>query len=429
MARTRARPGRGQPPRPDVFRLPGYLAYWAAETVSAFGSCITTLALQIMVVTTLHGSAISVGLLNAARWLPYPLFGLLVGAMLDRRRRRPVLVATDLARAVLLGAIPALWLLGWLNIPALLGFAAVLGLMNLLNDAAAQSFLPRLAPAASLLAANARLDQGAAAAQACGPALAGALVAGVGAPLAVLVDAATYLFSAIATAGIRAPEPAPPPAAGAPNLRREIGEGLGWIYRHRMLAPLAVSTHVWFLANSMASTLFVPFALLRLHLGALGLGLALAAAGAMGLAGSLCATRLGEGWGAGRAVIACRALMPLAWAIVALAPAGAGHAASLAVLAAGQALYGFGMGAENANEMGYWQAVTPDALQGRMNATRRSINRGIIVLGAPLGGFLADAIGYRPALWLAIAGFALAAGLLAASPFRHARHDARSRAA
>lgn len=413
---------RKHPSQPDVFRLPGYLAFWTAETVSAFGSYITTLALQVLIVVTLHGTPTQVGLVNASRWLPYLLFGLIVGAMVDRWRRKPVLVATDLARALALGAIPALWLLGWLSLPVLMGFVALFGLLTLLNDAATQSFLPRLAPASLLLPANARLDQGAAVAETSGPVLAGALVTALGAPLAVVVDAASYLFSAIATAGIRVSEPKPADDAPRRNLRREIGEGLRWIYRHRTLAPLAMSTHGWFLCNSMVTTVFVPFVLLRLNLTAFQLGLALAAAGGAGLLGSLYSSRLGLRWGAGRVVIACRAAMPVAWAVIALTPGDAGPWMIVAALAVGQALYGLAMGAENANEMGYWQAATPDALQGRVNATRRSINRGMIVVGAPLGGLLADTIGYRPTFWLGIAGFALAMGYLAVSPFRDARH-------
>lgn len=413
------------PERRDVFRLPGYLAFWTAETVSGFGSYITTLALQVLVVLTLKGTATDVGLINAARWLPYLLFGLVVGAMVDRWPRRPILIATDLARALFLGAIPALWLAGWLNLAVLTAFVALFGLMTLLNDSASQSFMPRLAPPSFLLAANARLDQGAATAQTAGPVLAGALVTAIGAPIAVIVDAVTYLASAILIAGIRVSEPAPAGTARPLNLRREIGEGLRFVYRHRMLAPLALGTHAWFICNAILNTVFVPFVLIELHLTAFELGVVLAGAGATSLLGSLAATSLGLRWGAGGAVIACRVAMPIGWAVIALVPASAGHWLSLVVLVIGQGLFGVAMGAENANSMGYRQAVTPDALQARMNTTMRSINRGMIVVGAPLGGILADAFGYRPAMWLAIAGFALVAVHIAASPFRHARHGDR----
>lgn len=407
----------------DVFRLPGYPAFWLAETVSGFGSYITAIALQVLVVLTLGGSATDVGLLNAARWLPYLVLGLVLGALVDRRPRKPVLVATDVCRAALLAAIPALWLMGALSLPMLFAVVALLGLLTLLNDAASQSFLPRLVPAPALLAANARLDQGSAVAQTSGPVVAGAIVTALGAPAAFLVDAATYLFSALTTWRIRVVEPPPADAGAARNLWREIGEGVGFVYRHRMLGPMALTTHGWFLFNGMLGTVFTPFVLLELRLTAFDLGLTLAAAGVTGLVGALFASRIGERWGAGWAVIATRGAMPFAWGLIALAPALAdGRWGVVALLAAGQGLFGLAMGASNANEMGYRQAVTPDALQGRMNTTMRSINRGMIVVGAPLGGVLADAIGYGPTLWIGVAGFVAVTVLLAASPFRRARH-------
>jgi MFS family permease len=407
----------------DVFRLPGYLAFWTASTVSGFGSYITGLALQVLVVVTLKGSATDVGLLNAARWLPYLLLGLVAGAMVDRYRRMPILVTTDIARAVLLVAIPALWLLGWLSLPVLMAFVGAFGVLALFNDAANQSFVPRLVPGPALLAANARLDQGATLAQTSGPLLAGALVTLLGAPLAVLVDAASYLFSAVMlAAGVRVAEPQPASGGGRLHLRREIGEGLRWVYRHRTLAPFALSTHGWFFFNSVLGTVFIPFVLVGLGLSPFELGVALASAGVGGFAGSLAATRLGLRWGAGRVVIGCRVADALACAVIALAPATGGHLLTLAMLALGQGVYGLALGASNANEMGYRQAVTPNALQSRMNTTMRSLNRAVIVVGAPIGGLIADRFGYRPALWIAVAGFLLGAALLAATPFRHARH-------
>src|SRR5690606_36093485 len=126
------------------------------ETVSGFGTYITTLALQVLVVIDLQGSATDVGLLNAARWLPYVLVGLLVGALIERSRRQPLCVATDFGRALLLGAIPVLWATDLLSVPVFMGVMAVFGLLSLVNDAASQSLLPRLVPRQSLVMANAR---------------------------------------------------------------------------------------------------------------------------------------------------------------------------------------------------------------------------------------------------------------------------------
>ena len=412
--------------RRDVFRYPDFTRFWAAETVSGLGSYITTMSLQVLVVLTLHGSASDVGWLNASRWMPYLLLGLVVGALVDRRRRRPILVAADLGRAVLLGAIPLLWIVDKLNLPILMAFMVAFGTMSLLSDAAARSFLPRLVPRAALVAANARLDQSSSVAQTSGPLVAGGLVTALGAPVAVLVDAVSYLASGIAVASIRTPEIPSVADDQSRNLRREIGDGLRWVYRHSVLAPLALSTHGWFLFNSILTTVFVPFALLNLRLSAFELGVTLAAAGVGGLLGSLASTRVGLRFGAGRTVIACRALYPLAWAVIAFVPDHANadaHVLAVLLVGGGQFLYGLALGVENANETGYQQAITPDELQGRMGTTMKSVNRAMIVVGAPLGGLLADSIGYRPIMWVAIAGFALVAGGLAASPFRHARHD------
>ena len=396
---------------------PGFARFWTASTVSGFGTYITTLAIQVLIVLTLHGGAAGVGLVSAARWLPYLLFGLVAGVLVDRSRRRPVLVTTDIGRGLLLIAIPALALTHRLSIPVLMVFMAVFGLLSLLNDAAFQSFLPRLVPAHLVTGANARLDQSDAVAQTSGPALAGGLVSLLTAPWAVLVDAASYLISGLLLMRINVAEPPRDPAKDR-NVRREAAEGLRWIYAHPILGQLALNTHGWFLCSAVAGAVLTPFALRDVGLSPFGLGLALAAGGAGGLLGSLAATGLGARFGSGRVVVACRTLTAASFALMALSTA---HWSGWLLFGAGQLLLGLSMGAENANEMGYWQVVTPDQLQGRTNATRRSINRAMTVVGAPIGGFLGDAIGYRAMLFTAAGGFLVVAAALAASRFRDAR--------
>ena len=396
---------------------PGFGRVWTASTVSGFGTYVTTLAIQVLVVLTLHEGAGGVGLVNAARWFSYPLFGLFAGVLVDRSRRLPLLVATDVGRGLLLIAVPVLALTHQLSLVVLMVFMAVFGLLSLLNDAAFQSFVPRLVPTHLLTLANARFDQSDAVAQTSGPALAGGLVSVLTAPWAVLVDAASYLISGLLLLRVPVSEPPRRPLS-VRGVRREATEGLRWVYKHPNLRPLALSTHGWFLCSAVAGAILPAFALRTLGLSAFGLGLALAVGGIGGLIGSLAATRLGARFGAGRVVIACRAATAVSWALVALST----HDWSGWVLfGAGQLLFGLSLGAENANEMGYWQAVTPDALQGRMNATRRSINRTMIVVGAPAGGLLGDAIGFRPMLWTASGGFLVAAGTLGLSRFRNAR--------
>jgi len=406
----------------DVFREPGFLLYWGSYTVSGFGTYLTTVALQVLVLVDLAGNSVDVGILNAARWLPYLVFGLVIGALVDRRRRRPLLIGADLGRAALLIGVPLLLLVGWLDITALLLLVAGIGLLSLIGDAAAQSLIPRIVPRAALVSAHARTDQSDAVTQTAGPVVAGALVTLMGAAAAVVVDAASYLLSALTIWRIRVTEPATPAEERRP-LRAEIAEGLRWVYRHRVLGPLAIGSHGWFFFNSILGTAFTPFVLLGLHLSAFQLGVALAGAGAAALVGSTLSRRAGMRWGAGRAVIASNLVMVVGWGIIALAPASAPPWAIVAVLAIGQAFYGLGLGLSNANEMGYRQAVTPDELQARTNTTMRSANRAMIVVGAPIGGVLALLLGYRPTLWIAIAGIIAVTGFLALSPFRTARHQ------
>jgi MFS family permease len=388
----------------------GFRLFWTASTVSGFGSQVTTFAVAVLVVRTLGGTAADVGLVNSARWLPYLVVGLVVGALVDRVRRRPLLVGADLTRAGLLCAVP---LLAWpdvLSVPVLILIMAVFGLASLINDVAHQSFLPRLVPREALPRANARLEQSAAAAETSGPAVAGALVSWLGAPVAVLADAASYLVSAVLTARIVVEDP-PAPVRGP--LLRDIRDGLAWVYGHRTLRPLALSTHGWTLFAAALGTVYVPYGLLELGLSPFHLGLTLAAAGVGGLLGS----GLSQRWGRrpGIAVPAAWLLDAVGIAVIAVTPVG-----GLVVAAAGQFLNGLGLGLSTPVELSYRQAVTPDRLQARMNATMRSFNRAAVVLGAPLGGLVATTLGFRVALWTAAAGMALAALALATSPFRQA---------
>ena len=282
--------------------LPAYVRLWTASTISAFGSYVSTLALQVLAAVTLRASAFEVGLLNAARWLPYLLFGLVAGVLVDRHPRRPVLVAMDLSRAVLLSAIPLLYVWHRLSLAALIVVVFGFGLMSLLFEAAEQSYLPRLVPRELLTTANARVYQGDSVAQTIGPLLGGTLIKVIGAPLAVLLDAVSYLVSGLLLASITAAEPTDRPAHR--DLRAELREGLSWVYRHRTLAPMALTSHLRFLFSSVLSTVYLLYVLRDLHLGAVGLGISYACAGgAAVLGGTIC------GW-VGRRLDVGRTLIP-----------------------------------------------------------------------------------------------------------------------
>ncbi|MFG2059065.1 MFS transporter [Micromonospora sp. NPDC048930] len=400
---------------------PGYARFWAADTLSTFGTYLTTVGLPILAIVTLDASDAEVGLVNGARWTPYLLFGLLAGVVADRHRRRPILVATDLARAGLLTLIAALALLGLLGVPLLLVLVAVLGALSLLHEAAHQSYLPRLVPPAALTRANARMEQSASVAQTTGPFLGGAVVTAVGAPVAMLVDAVSYLVSGLLLTTIRRPEPAPAPARR--HLGHELREGLSWVYRHPVLAPYALTLHARFLFASVASTGFTLLVVRGLDPGmseqraAFGLGVVLALGGVGAVFGNALSHRVGR-WGVGRAILLERVVEPVGWSLAALAVTGR---AGWLMVGAAQVVVWCALGISGPNEMGYRQAVTPDRLQGRMNATIRSLNWGMLTVGAPVGGLLAQHVGHRATIGIGVAGMAVAATVAVLSPLRTAR--------
>jgi MFS family permease len=405
----------------EKFPSRSFLLYWRAQAVSAFGSYITLLALQTLVVLTLHGSATEVGWLNAARWLPYLVVGVMVGALVDRHARRPIMITTDLVQAVLLAAIPLLWWWNLLSFPTLLVIVMAYGTASVINGAAAMSFLPRLVAPRDLQRAHARTDGADAAAMTGGPGLGGLLVSVLGAPLAVLVDALTYVYSALALSRIEVTEPARKAGTTVRDLVLEIRDGIRWVYRGSGLATLAVATHGWFVGNAIVGVVLAPYALDDLSLTPFQFGIIGAVGGIGALLGAVVTTTVGLRLGTGRTIIACHIITTGGVLVMVAAGQHLDPWASIAVLAAGQGLYGLAMGMSNSHEMSFRQLITPDELQARTNTTLRSLNRAVMVLAAPLAGIVADTWGIRPTLLVAAAIFALVSSGLAASSFRTVR--------
>lgn len=400
--------------------------FWWGEAVSGLGSAITYLALQTIVLVSLGGGAAQVGWLNSARWLPYLLLGLVVGALVDRVRRRPIMMMADLARAVLLGLIPLAWVFDALTFPLLLVVVLLFGTASLVNDAASMSFVPRLVPRHGLQRAHARLDGAGAVAETAGPAMAGALIRVVGAPLAVLVDALTYLFSAVMVASLRGvAEPAATRRArvGARGLALEIRDGARWAYGRSGLRRLAVATHVWFAGQAVLVVLIVPYGYGQLDLTALQLGLVFAVAGLGALLGASRSTAVGHRLGTGGAIITSHSVSALGVLVMLGAASAPTGWAGAALLVTGQLCHGWAMGTSNSHEMTFRQARTPDELQARTNTTLRSLNRAVIVVVSPVAGMLADQVGIRQVLVSAAAIFGASALMLALSPFRRVRVD------
>ncbi len=405
----------------DVFISRPFLRYWRADAVSGLGTYVTLFALQALVVLTLHGSAADVGWLNAARWLPYLVFGLVVGAIVDGRRRLPLMVGTDLLQAALLLTIPLMWWLGLLSLPALMLIVLVIGTASVVNVAAAMSLLPRLVEARHLQPAHARIDGADAVASTAGPALGGLIVSAVGAPLAVLTDSLTYVYSALTLRRIDLDEPIPRTGVTAKGLLSEVADGIRWVYRGSGLSALALSTHAWFVGNAVVGVVLAPYVLRTLDLTAFQFGMVGAAGGVGAIVGAAVTTGVGRRLGTGRTIIVCHLVTTLGVIAMVLAGQKMAPAGTIAVIGVGQGLYGLAMGMSNSHEMSYRQLVTPDELQARTNTTMRSLNRAVVVIIAPIAGILADAWGIRPMLVLAAVIFALVAAGLGATSFRDVR--------
>lgn len=403
-----------------VFSYPAFVRLWISDTVKWFGVFTSGLALQLLLIETLGANQVELGLVRSAQWLPMLLFGLVAGVLIDRVRRQPVLVAGDAVCALAFGAIGVLGLLGQLTVPLVAALVFVAGTASLSATAAHQSFLPRLVPTSQLSRANARIEQSMTAAEAVGPLLAGVLVRVASAPVAILVNAATYAASALTLSTIRASEPAPAPDTDR-HLWRELREGAAFVYRHRTLAPYALGLHTWFFFNSAVLTILVFFATQELGLGPVAIGLVLASAGVTGVVAAGLTPRIADRFGAGPVMVSASWLAPVAFLIAALAPEGTG---GLLALVGGQLLYGVSNGLRGPLEMSYRNAVTPDRLRARMNSTIRSLNWGTITVSAPLAGWLAVTVGNRPTILVCVVGLVVAAAIPTFSPFRSAQMPA-----
>jgi MFS family permease len=393
--------------RSSLWHHHDFLRLWGAQTISLVGSQVTLLALPLTAVILLHASAFQIGLLTAVQYLPFLLVGLPAGVWVDRMRRRPILIAADVARAVILLSIPIAYWAGVLDLGLLYPVGFLVGVLSLFFDVAHQSYLPDLVPRDALIEGNAKIEVSYSSAQLAGPGLGGVLVQVLTAPVAILADAVSYVVSAALLLRIRRPEPAPAPEEGdASGLLPQIRDGVRYVLRHDLLRPIALTTAIGNLFDlfGMVQAVLTLYAIRTLHLSPAELGLALAIANGGGILGALANRRLVDRFGFGPTFLVASVTPGIGVLLLPLATPSTG----LLVLAAGLGIAGFAIAIYNVNQITLRQTVTPAAMQGRMNATMRVIIWGTIPIGAALGGFLGSTIGLRPTLLVAGCGSVLA---------------------
>jgi MFS family permease len=385
---------------------------FAAAAVSRLGTSIGYVATPLIAVTALHASPGQVGLLATLATVAFLVIGLPAGAWTDRVRRRGVLVAADLARAALLASVPVAWWLDALTLGQLCVVVLLTGVGTVFFDVANQSYLPQVVGRPALLAANTRLVGMDAVNDIAGRGVAGYLVVLLSAPVALLLDAASYLVSAWCVTRIRHREELP-----AARPRGGIREGLRFVTTHPVLRAIAVGGALSNLGIVLVLTMLPVVLVDELGLGAGVLGLFLASGGVGMLAGSLLARRLAERFGAGRVLLLASA---------AIAPFGFGmpfvdHGPALWLAGAGWLVVTTKVGSDNVLNVSFRQQITPDELLGRVTATFRFLLTGALAVGAAGAGALGELAGPRSALLAGACALAVVWVPILFSPLRRMR--------
>lgn len=327
------------------------------------------------------------------------------------------MVAADLGRAGLLLVIPIAAWFGALGMPLLIVIAFLLQTLTLFFDIAYLSYLPSLVQRNDLVAANSRLEAAASSARVIGPALAGAVVRLVGAPLAIVVDAVSYVGSAAFLWRIGASEPAPAPTQQ--SMREDIAQGLRTVWRAPVLRALALSSGLVNLAGFLFLSIYVLYMTRDLGLGAEAVGLVFAAGGVGALLGSLLAGPARDRLGIGRVLVGSQVLFGLTGMLVPLAVLFPHWAVPLVVGA--EFLQWVMVLVYDVNAVSLRQAVTPDHLLGRVNGTMRVLIWGTRPLGSLAGGYLGSRIGLPMTLVVGACGMLVAFLPLLASPIPRLR--------
>jgi MFS family permease len=391
---------------------------WSAETISQFGTQVTFLAIPLVAISVLQASAFQVALIAVFDFLPFIIFTLPAGAWIDRLRRRPVMIVGDVGRAVMLLSIPVAYELGVLTIYQLYLVGFVNGILTVFFDVAYQAYLPSLVERDQIVEGNAKLEISRSTAYIAGPGVGGVLIQVAGPALAVIADAISFIGSALFLFRIRKSEPAVerPTAAGekSPGIRAEVADGLRYVVGNRYLRPIAACTATSNLFGNLAFSIVLLYMArdLGLEPGLIGLIFAIGNIGT--LAGAFTASRVPKRIGVGRTIVASALLFGPTMLLIPLAP----REFPAPLLIASGLLAGYGNVLYNVNQVSLRQAITPERMQGRMNATMRFIVWGTIPVGAILGGVLATAIGLLPTLWIGALGSFIPGVFVLFSPVR-----------
>jgi MFS family permease len=411
------------PPVHDIVPGPGlrgngaFVRVWMAATISVFGSFVTRIALPFVAILVLHAGPVDVAILRSLELVAALLVGFAAGAWVDRLRRRPILVWADLGRAALLGSIPVAALGGWLSLPHVFAVAALAAVLTTFFDVADHAYLPTIVPREQLVRANGALAATSSAVEFLAFGVAGFLVNLLTAPIAIAIDAASFLVSAALLGTIRRPEPPPPPVADREPVLDEIREGLRLVRADPVLRGLVGGSMGLAAMWGIFGATWLLFVTEELHLDPGLVGVIAALGGFGSLFGALLAERVTNRFGIGRVMVASMLVAAVGNLLVPLAPAGL-PVVAIACLLGQQVIGDTAVTVFDVTEVSVRQSRVDDRRLGRVNATVR-VAMVVAQLAATLaGGLVAEAVGLRGAAFLAPIGALLGAWALFVSPVR-----------
>jgi MFS family permease len=391
---------------------------WIGQTISEFGTPVSQIAIPWIAIKNLDESAFVVASLTTVQFLPFLIFTLPAGVWVDRVSRRMVLIVGDLGRAVLLATIPVAYAFDALTLGQLYAVAFLVGILTVFFDVAYQSYLPDLVARDQLVEGNSKLQVTVSAAQGAGPAIGGGLIQAFTAPYAIAVDAISFVFSGAFSGAVKKREDVHARTEGARrSMWADLKEGLSYVLRHPYLRPQAMCTSISNFFGSMSFAILLVFAAREwgMSAGVVGIGLGL---GSLGwLLGALFVGRLQTRLGVGNTTLVACVLFGLPFLLIPFAP----HSFPLPFLVAAIMIGGFGGVVYNVTQISLRQTITPERLQGRMNAVMRFIVWGALPLGSLVGGALASSIGLRDTLIVSGVGATFAILPIWFSPIRALR--------
>jgi predicted MFS family arabinose efflux permease len=381
-----------------LWHHPDFLRLWVGDTASQLGSSFGGIALPYLAVTVLAATSFQMGLLGTLQGLGFLVIGLPAGALVDRWRKRTVMLGADLLRAALLLSLTVAWWLGALTFAQLAVAATAVGVATVFFDVGYQSYLPFLVGREHVVEGNAKLQASQSVSQAAGPAVGGVAIKFLGAADVVAINAAGYLASATALWRIRHRETPPSPESRRP-LRTEIAEGLRFVVRHPLLRRLLACTGIGNLTGSAANALIMLYMVRELHLSAVAIGVIEAVGAIGGFAGALIVTPLTRRIVDGATIIVTATIfapLPFVYPLASVLPA-------IPTLIVGQIAFMAMVVAYNIATVSFRQRLCPPEMLGRMNASARFLIWGTIPIGAFVGGVLSTHIGVLATLWVAAA--------------------------